>query len=176
MTSKPSQKIPLGRLEKVDWRTCWNEEDAEFTVWLAQAENIKLLGELIGRKLEVVPHGQFNLLTTDILCHDPAIDGWVLIKSQLEMTDITTHLGQILADMASLQAATIIWIAGTFTPEHQARLKWLNQITLPEFHFLGLEIELWRIGELVAPKFSLVVQPTDWKTGNRRIPINLRKR
>ncbi|MBW4515770.1 MAG: DUF4268 domain-containing protein [Timaviella obliquedivisa GSE-PSE-MK23-08B] len=160
MTSKPSQKIPLGRLEKVDLRTCWNEEDAEFTLWLAQAENIQLLGDAIDRELEVVPHSPVDLLTTDILCQDSASDRWVLIKSQLEITDVMTHLGKLLADMASLEAATVIWIAGTFTPEHQASLHWLNQITLPGFHFLGLEIELWRIGELVAPKFSLVTQPT----------------
>lgn len=160
MTSKPSQKIPLGRLEKVDLRTCWNEEDAEFTLWLAQAENIKLLGDAIDRELEVVPHSQFNLVPTDILCRDTESDRWVLIKNQLETTD-TTHLGQFLTTMASLQVATVVWIAGTFTPEHQASLNWLNQITLPEFLFFGLEIELWRIGELVAPRFSLVVQPTE---------------
>jgi Domain of unknown function (DUF4268) len=161
MTSKPSQKIPLGRLEKVDLRTCWNEEDAEFTLWLSQVENIKLLGDAIGRELEVVSQSQFDLITTDILCRDSVSDRWVLIKNQLEMTD-ATHLGQLLAAMATLQAATVIWIAGSFTSEHRAILNWLNQITLPEFCFFGLEIELWRIGESVAPRFSLVVQPTEW--------------
>lgn len=161
MTSKPAQKIPLGRLEKVDLRTCWNEEDAEFTLWLAQAENIKLLGDAIGRELEVVSQSQFDWVTTDILCRDAVSDRWVLIKNQLEVTD-ATHLARLLAAMANLQAATVIWIAGSFTPEYRSTLNWLNQITLPEFHFLGLEIELWRIGESVAPRFSLVVQPTEW--------------
>lgn len=172
MTSKPSQKIPLGRLEKVDLRTCWSEEDAEFTLWLAQAENIELLGDAIGLDLEVVTESQsesqFDWAKTDILCREPESDPpgickaarWVLIKNQLEMTD-ETHLGQLLAAMASLQAATVVWIAGNFTAEHRATLNWLNQITLPEFCFFGLEIELWRIGESVAPRFSVVVQPTD---------------
>lgn len=160
MTSKPSQKIPLGRLEKVDLRTCWNEEDAEFTLWLAQTENIKLLGDAIGKELEVASHSPLDLTTTDILCQDPVSDRWVLIKNQLESTD-ETHLGQLLTAMASLQATTVIWIAGSFTPEHRATLSWLNQMTLPELQFFGLEIELWRIGKLVAPRFSLVVQPTE---------------
>ena len=46
-------KESLGRLEKVSPRTYWEREDTEFTPWLAQEENIALLGDTIGIELEV---------------------------------------------------------------------------------------------------------------------------
>ncbi|MBI4780331.1 MAG: DUF4268 domain-containing protein [Oscillatoriophycideae cyanobacterium NC_groundwater_1537_Pr4_S-0.65um_50_18] len=161
MPSEPSQKLTLGRLEKVDLRTYWCEEDAEFTPWLAQADNIKLLGEAIGMELRVPQeplHQELSgLPEVDILCQDSS-DRWVLIENQLEPTD-HHHLGRLLTAMADLQANTVIWIASSFTPEHQTALHWLNRMTAPEVHFFGIEIELWRIGEAVAPKFNLVIQP-----------------
>jgi Domain of unknown function (DUF4268) len=143
-------------------RTYWREEDAEFTPWLAQVDNLKLLGESTGLDLEVVSQVQAGICA-DILCRDLASDRWVLIENQLAPTD-HAHLGRLLTAMAGLQASTVIWLASHFTPEHQAALNWLNQMTSEEFRFLGLEIELWRIGKSVAPKFNLVVQPhTAWQ-------------
>jgi alkylhydroperoxidase family enzyme len=161
MTSKPSQKPSLGRLEKVDLRTCWSEEGAEFTLWLAQAENIEMLGEALDLDLAVVEREAAADSIADILCRDPINDRLVLIVHQLEGTN-ADRLGQLLSAMASLQAVTVIWIAGNVTAEHQTALTWLNQITLPEFHFFGVELELWRIGKSMAPKFSLIVQPPEW--------------
>lgn len=43
----------FGRLERVDLRDCWEHEAADFTPWLASADNIALLGEAIGVELEV---------------------------------------------------------------------------------------------------------------------------
>jgi hypothetical protein len=40
-----SEKQPLGRLEPVDLREYWLREDTEFTPWMAEPENLKLLGE-----------------------------------------------------------------------------------------------------------------------------------
>ncbi|HEY9628985.1 MAG TPA: DUF4268 domain-containing protein [Coleofasciculaceae cyanobacterium] len=160
MPSEPSQKLTLGRLEKVDLRTYWCEEDAEFTPWLAQADNIKLLGEAIGIELRVpeeLSQEPSDIPEADILCQDGS-DRWVLIENQLEPTD-HHHLGRLLTAMADLQANTVIWIASSFTPEHQIALHWLNQMTAPGVHFFGIEIELWRIGKAVAPKFNLVIQP-----------------
>ncbi len=163
MPSEPLQKLTLGRLEKVDLRTYWSGENAEFASWLAQADIIKLLGEAIGIELTV---SQEETDSAEILCRD-GDDRPILIETQLEPTD-HYHLGQLLTAMArlqadtlqanTLQAAAVIWIASSFTSEHQAALSWLNQIA-PGIHFFGVEIELWRIGESVAPKFNWVVQP-----------------
>jgi len=43
----------LGRLNKVDLREAWTSESSDFTPWLAQEENLKLLGEAIGIELEL---------------------------------------------------------------------------------------------------------------------------
>jgi hypothetical protein len=153
----------LGRLEKIDVREYWKREDSDFTPWLAEAENIQLLGETIGLELEVeAQEKQVGPFRADILCKDTASENWVLIENQLERTD-HVHLGQLLTYAAGLNAVTIVWIAARFTEEHRAALDWLNEISNESFNFFGLEIELWRIGKsAVAPKFNIISKPNDW--------------
>ena len=38
----------LGRLEKVDIRKIWEHEAHSFTPWLAEPENLAILGEVLG--------------------------------------------------------------------------------------------------------------------------------
>jgi len=153
----------LGRLQKVDLPEAWSSESTDFTPWLAQEENLKLLGETIGLELELESQekdvGPFR---ADILCKDTATDDWVLIENQLERTD-HSHLGQLLTYAAGLDAVTIVWIAERFTEEHRAALDWLNERTDEKINIFGLEIELWRIGDSpIAPKFNIISQPNDW--------------
>src|SRR6516164_3926241 len=121
-------QVPLGKLERVDVRRVWANEAGGFTPWLAQDENITLLGEAIGIELDVEAQekavGPFR---ADILCKDAATDNWVLIENQLERTD-HTHLGQLLTYAAGLDAVTIVWVSPNFTEEHRATLDWLNKI------------------------------------------------
>jgi hypothetical protein len=153
----------LGRLHKVDLREAWSSESSDFTPWLAQEENLKLLGEAVGIELELESQekdvGPFR---ADILCKDTANDSWVLIENQLEKTD-HSHLGQLLTYAAGLNAVTIVWIAERFTEEHRAALDWLNERTDEKINLFGLEIELWRIGDSpIAPKFNIISQPNGW--------------
>src|SRR5690606_7603008 len=77
-----------------------------------------------------------------------------------------SHLGQLLTYAAGLKAVTIVWIAQRFTEEHRAALDWLNEMTLESVNFLGLEIEVWRIGTSnMAPKFNIVCKPNAWVKG-----------
>ena len=154
---------PLGRLRKIDLREAWSSESSGFTPWLAQEQNLQLLGEAIGLDLELESQEkQVGPFRADILCKDTANDSWVLIENQLERTD-HTHLGQLLTYAAGLEAVTIVWVAERFTKEHRAALDWLNERTDEKLHFFGLEIELWRIGDSpIAPKFNVVCQPNDW--------------
>ncbi|MFB6272801.1 MAG: DUF4268 domain-containing protein [Salinibacter sp.] len=150
-------------MEKVNLREVWDTEDRAFTPWLAQPENIELLGDTLGIDLEVQDQetsvGPFQ---ADLLCHDTVTNDWVLIENQLERTD-HTHLGQLLTYAAGLDAVTVIWVARHFNDEHRAALDWLNDITEETINFFGLEIELWRIGNSpVAPKFNVICQPNDW--------------
>lgn len=153
----------LGRLEKVDLREAWTSESSDFTPWLAQEQNLKLLGEATGIELELESQeknvGPFR---ADILCKDTSNDNWVLIENQLERTD-HSHLGQLITYAAGLNAVTIVWIAERFTDEHRAAMDWLNEHTDEEINLFALEIELWRIGDSpIAPKFNIISQPNDW--------------
>lgn len=153
----------LGRLQRVDLRAAWKNESSHFTPWLAQPENIALLGETIGTELEVQSQEQaVGPFRADILCRDTTDNSLVLIENQLERTD-HSHLGQLLTYAAGLKAVTLVWVAQQFTEEHRAALDWLNEITDDSFHAFGLEIELWKIGESpLAPKFNVVVKPNEW--------------
>lgn len=153
----------LGRLQKVELREAWTSESSDFTPWLAQEDNLNLLGEAIGIELELESQekdvGPFR---ADILCKDTATDDWVLIENQLARTD-HSHLGQLLTYAAGLNAVTIVWIAERFTAEHRATLDWLNERTDEKINLFGLEIELWRIDDSpIAPKFNIISQPNDW--------------
>jgi hypothetical protein len=153
----------LGRLQKVELREIWLSEAAEFTPWLAKAENLKLLGETVGVDLECeAQEKEVGPFRADILCKDTATDSWVLIENQLERTD-HCHLGQLLTYAAGLEVVTVVWVAERFTEEHRAALDWLNERTDEKINFFGLEVELWRIGDSpVAPKFNVVCKPNDW--------------
>lgn len=158
------QPQELGRLERIDdLRSIWASEPADFTPWLAQENNLKLLGDSIGIELELeAQEKDVGPFRADILCKDTTSDNWVLIENQLEKTD-HTHLGQLMTYAAGLKAVTIVWIAERFTEEHRAALDWINEITDDRFAFFGLEIEAWRIGDsLIAPKFNIVCKPNDW--------------
>jgi hypothetical protein len=156
-------KPQLGRLQSVDLREYWESEPQDFTPWLAEEDNIALLGETLGVELEVQQtEAAVGSFSADIVCRNTADGSVVLIENQLERTD-HTHLGQIFTYAAGLDAVTTIWIARRFTEEHRAAIDWLNSITHEGFNFFGLEIELWRIGDSTpAPKFNVVAKPNEW--------------
>jgi hypothetical protein len=158
----------LSRLKRVDLRECWRDESRDFTPWLAQPDNIALLGEALGIELQLESQEkEVGPYRADIVCRDTSDSSWVLIENQLEGTD-HSHLGQILTYAAGLGAVTVVWIARRFTDEHRATLDWLNEISGEDFRFFGLEIEAWRIGDsAIAPKFNIVAKPNDWTKGGR---------
>lgn len=160
-------KVPLGKLQRINLREAWKHEAAEFTPWLAQADNLALLAEHLGLPdLEVVGVeqwvGDFKL---DILCSDGT--GQVIIENQLEKTN-HSHLGQILTYAAGVGARKVIWVAESFRTEHVAALEFLNQHTTDELDFFAVEVELWRIADSpMAPSFNVVVKPNDWAKAGR---------
>lgn len=155
-------KLTLDAMQAVELRDCWDHEALDFTPWLAN--NLALLGEAIGMDLELVGTeqsvGNFN---ADILCRNTGTGEWVLIENQLAGTD-HSHLGQLLTYTAGLNASTIIWVCRRFREEHRAALDWLNEHTVSDVRFFGLEIQLWRIGNSgsVAPRFNTVCQPNNY--------------
>ena len=153
----------LDRLQPVKLRDAWPNEGTDFTPWLAEEENLNLLGETLGMELELegkeLDVGDFR---ADILCRDTVDGSWVLIENQLERTN-HSHLGQILTYAAGLDAHTVIWIAKEFREEHRAALDRLNEITDEHFQYFGIEVKVWQIGDsALAPQFEIVSKPNDW--------------
>lgn len=156
----------LGRLTQVPLRSAWESEASHFTPWLAQPENISILGDAIGIQLEVeAEEKDVGPFRADILCKDTTTDAWVLIENQLDKTD-HKHLGQIITYASGLEAVVIIWIAEKFTDEHRGALDWLNQLASKKLQCFGIEIELLRIDDSPpAPRFNVVARPNDWTRG-----------
>ena len=158
----------LGTLQQVDLRNVWQHEQYHFTPWLAEADNLAVLGATLGLDLELrgveVAVGPY---AADIVCTDVLTQTPVLIENQLARTD-HSHLGQILTYAAGLEAKTVIWVASGFTDEHRAAVDWLNEITNEGWQFFALEIQLWRIGTSPpAPRFNVVCRPNDWSRAVR---------
>src|SRR5262245_8924009 len=99
-----NESLSFGRLERVDPRTAWLTEAGHFTPWLAQPDNLRLLGDTIGIELELeAQEKSVGPFRADILCKDTATGDWVLIENQLAQTD-HTHLGQLLTYAAGLKS------------------------------------------------------------------------
>lgn len=156
-------KTPLGRLEKVELRDYWKDEAKDFTPWLAEDDNINLLGETVGMELEVQEkEAKVGTFSADILCKDINTDRCVVIENQLEKTD-HDHLGKVITYCSGLDAYTAIWIAKTFDEEHRAAIDWLNSITDDNYNFFGIEVRLFKIGDsALAPQFDIVAKPNNW--------------
>lgn len=153
----------LGTLKRIPPRTIWPHEAVDFTPWLAQKENIRLLGEALGFDLIVIERecnvGQYR---SDIYARDINTGALVMIENQLEMTD-HSHLGQIMTYAAGLKTGINIWVSPKFTEEHLAAIDWLNDTTNNDTNFFAVEIELLQIDDsLPAPYFNIVCKPNDW--------------
>lgn len=62
----------LGRLQQVNLREAWFSESIDFTPWLAQEENLKLLSDVICFELELESQKNVGPFRADILCEDTA--------------------------------------------------------------------------------------------------------
>lgn len=163
--------MSLGKIEKVDIRSQWANEEYDFTPWLAKESNILILADEIGIDLEVedteVYIGSYK---ADIV----AVDGEnrkVIIENQLSKTD-HKHLGQLITYASGIGAKIIIWICTQVTDEHRQAIDWLNEMTTSDVAFFACEIQLWKIGESnPAPKFDVISSPNDWqKTVKSSVP------
>jgi len=146
----------LGKLAKVELRKIWKTEDQGFTPWLANEENLELLGDTIGIELELVAQekdvGPFR---ADILCKNTEDDSWVLIENQIEKTD-HKHLGQLMTYAAGLQAVTIVWVASKFTEEIEQHLIGLIKLLMIILDFLDWKLSYGRL-EILQLHLNLIL-------------------
>lgn len=152
----------LAKLEKVDLREVFGTE-TDFTEWLAQKENLDLLGEEIGVKIVLIQTeanvGRFNV---DILAEEESSGRKIIIENQFEYTN-HDHLGKLITYASGYDAEIIIWIVSDYREEHQKAIEWLNEHTDEHINFFLIKIELWQIeGSNPAPKFEIIVSPNEW--------------
>lgn len=152
----------LGKIKRVDLRNIWKKEDKEFTPWLK--ENIDLLSEKLG--IEIIDTqteekiGDFKL---DIIGKDANTNKFVAVENQLESTD-HNHLGQLITYSAGVNAGIIIWIAKELREEHKRALEWLNENSISEISFFGVEVHAISIDNSnPAVDFRVIVKPNDWE-------------
>jgi len=153
-------KSHLGAWKRVNIRTLWPKEAADFTPWLCEEENLALLSRevgmdlaLEGREVSVGPY------SADILARDTATDSYVVIENQYNKTN-HDHLGKLITYASVLDASAIIWIAEEFTDEHKKALDWLNDHSSEDLSYYGVGLEIWKIDESnPAVRFNVISKP-----------------
>lgn len=153
-------KTEFGDIKKVDVKSIWQNEQYNFTPWLAEEENIAELAFALGLELEVenveVAVGPYS---ADILARDVGTGRYVVIENQFGRTN-HDHLGKLITYGSFLDVAAVVWLAEDFTEEHQKALDWLNDHTTEDLDFYGVALELWQIdGSRPAVRFNVVSRP-----------------
>jgi hypothetical protein len=154
--------LKLGRITAKNPKDAWPTEARHFTPWLA--DNLALLNEALGLEIELVGREErVGDFAVDIFGKEVGSGHEVIIENQLEATD-HSHLGQLLTYAAGLEAKIVVWISPQFREEHRQALDWLNAHSTESVSFFGVQIELLQIGDsLPAPRFNVVVQPSEWQ-------------
>lgn len=144
-------------------RDVWKHEAHDFTPWLADAENLKILSKAVGINLTCVEtESSVGDFSADILAVDEKGDHKIIIENQLECTN-HDHLGKILTYAAGKGADIIIWIVKEARYEHKNAIEWLNEHTDEHFNCFLIELQLWEIDEATASiNFNVVVKPNSW--------------
>ena len=153
----------LGKLKKVDLREGWKHEAYNFTQWLAEEENLRLLGDEIGLDITLLQtEAQVGSFCADILAEEENTGRKIIIENQLESTN-HSHLGQIITYASGYDARVIVWVVKDVREEHRQAVDWLNEHTHEDIQFFLVKIELWQIADSpLAPKFEIASKPNDW--------------
>lgn len=155
-------KQELGKIKKVDLRNIWKKEEKKFTPWLK--ENIDLLSEKLGVEIiDIQTEEKIGDFKLDIIGKDVNSNKFVAVENQLESTD-HNHLGQLITYSAGINAGIIIWIAKELREEHKRALEWLNENSISEISFFGVEVHAISIDDSnPAVDFRVIVKPNDWE-------------
>ena len=153
----------LARITNVDLREVWAHEAYDFTKWLAEDENISLLGEVLQIEFENVrAEGAAGKYSVDIVADGADGEGKIIIENQLEATN-HKHLGQLITYASALEAKHIIWVVKDFNDEHKQAIEWLNKNISEDINFFLIQVEVIQIGDSpYAPQFNVICEPNDW--------------
>ena len=113
----------LSKLEEIqDLREIWPHEAREFTPWLAQDDNIKLLGDAIGLDIEVEEtKSSVCGFSVDIYASEEGSERKIIIENQLEETN-HDQLGKLITYASGKSADVLIWIVKKLGKNIELRL------------------------------------------------------
>lgn len=103
----------IGRLKKVPVSEMYESGGSNFTAWLQQ--NIDVLNEAAGIELSGV-QDEGTSSAAEIVARDPSGGAVVIQNEPGESGD--AGLGKLLTSLASVRAATGVWIVADARPEH----------------------------------------------------------
>lgn len=154
----------LSKLESMPLRDVWGHEAHNFTPWLAENENLNLLGAAIDIELELigkeVTASDSTRMRVDILAKNKESDSKIIIENQLGKAD-HSHLGKLLVYDSQIEAEALIWVVGENSPEHQLVIRNLNRLFGDSVDIFFIKIELWTIDESnPAPRFLVIEGPS----------------
>lgn len=164
----------IGKLTEVDVRELWKHEQYDFSNWLAKADNIEYLNDIIGLTLiNVNKEVYVGPYRCDLVANDETSGTTVIIENQLEGTN-HDHLGKIITYASGLNAKVMVWIVKEAKEEHRSAIEWLNNNTIDGIGFFLIEIHAYKIGNSEpAPKFEVIEKPNDFvKRGKTKIDDN----
>jgi hypothetical protein len=140
---------------RVDVRTVWRDEARDFTPWLAQDENLKKLGAVIGIPLRVqAREKQIGRYRADLVCRHAETGELVIIENQLGRTD-HRHLGQLVTYAADEDACALVWIAPVFSNEHISAFENLNRKLNAALSIIGVRLEAWQTPQGIEARFEI---------------------
>lgn len=153
----------IGKLREVDVRELWRHEQYDFSNWLAKAENLEYLNEILGLTLVDVDREVYvGPYRCDMVAKDETTGITVIVENQLEATN-HDHLGKIITYASGLQAKVVVWIVKEAKEEHRSAIEWLNNNTGSDINFFLIEIHAYTIGDSdAAPKFEVIEKPNDF--------------
>jgi len=150
----------IGKLKEVDIRNLWKHEQYDFSEWLSQSENIKLLDDILGLTLtDITKEAYVGSYRCDIFAKDESSGIKVIIENQLEASN-HDHLGKIITYASGLDAEVIVWIVKQAKEEHRSAIEWLNNNTNNNVNFFLIELHAYTIENSVpAPFFEVIEKP-----------------
>lgn len=150
----------IGKLKEVDIRNLWKHEQYDFSEWLSQSENIKLLDDILGLTLtDITKEAYVGSYRCDIFAKDESSGIKVIIENQLEASS-HDHLGKIITYASGLDAEVIVWIVKQAKEEHRSAIEWLNNNTNNNVNFFLIELHAYTIENSVpAPFFEVIEKP-----------------
>lgn len=161
---RENKAMALGTMTRIEnLRSIWPDEARDFTPWLAEEANLKLLSDAVGIDMVLEEReSSVGSFSVDLLAKEDGSGRKIVIENQLESTN-HDHMGKLITYASGKDADVVIWIVKNARDEHRKAIEWLNQRTDSSLGFFLIEIELWQIGDsLIAPKFNVVEQPNEW--------------